>query len=99
MVNKASSFSGPLQDFPNQFKNRKAKSKLTQKYCMVNIEQAVFQGLLQSLLQDLGGASAQSVTFQDRMAIVILLREIGERRSLLCRLNNRLKRHSQLELI
>ena len=39
------SFSGPLQDFPNQFKNRKAKSaKLTQKYCMVNIEQAVFQG-------------------------------------------------------
>ena len=45
MVNKASSFSGPLQDFPNQFKNRKAKSaKLTQKYWMVNIEQAVFQG-------------------------------------------------------
>ena len=33
------------------------------------------------------------------MAIVILLREIGERRSLLCRLNNRLKRHSQLESI
>ena len=72
-------------------------TKLTQKYCMLNIASS-FSGAAEPL-QDLGGASAQSVTFQDRMAIVILLREIGERRSLLCRLNNRLKRHSQLELI
>ena len=65
---------------------------------MVNIASS-FSGAAAEPLQDLGGASAQSVTFQDRMAIVILLREIGERRSLLCRLNNRLKRHSQLEWV
>ena len=57
---------------------------------MVNIEQAVFQGAAEPL-RDLGGALVQSVTFQDRMAIVILLCEIGERRSLLCRLNNRVE--------
>ena len=59
----------PCIRIPNQFKNRKAKAKLTQKYCMVNIASS-FSGPLQDFPNQFKNRKAKSAKLTQKYWMV-----------------------------